>query len=73
VVFEMYLITSPVWSLNSITRIPASTSQSMQVMSPELVTICRSLMNRQQLRYPECALNSRAPLVLLMVSLARRL
>lgn len=34
-----YLITSPVWSLNSMTRTPASISQSMQVMSPELVTI----------------------------------
>lgn len=34
-----YLITSPVWSLNSTTRTPASMSQSMQVMSPELVTI----------------------------------
>lgn len=34
-----YLITSPVWSLNSMTRTPASISQSMHVISPELVTI----------------------------------
>lgn len=45
-----YLITSPVWSLNSITRTPASMSQSIQVMSPEEVTIWRSLMNLQQER-----------------------
>ena len=45
-----YLITSPVWSLNSTNRTPASMSQSMQVMSPEEVTIWRSLRKRQQLR-----------------------
>lgn len=36
---EKYLMTSPVWSLNSTTRTPASMSQSMQVISPEEVTI----------------------------------
>ena len=56
-----YLITSPVWSLNSMTLTPASISHNMQVMSPLLVTIWRSLMKRQQLRYPEWALSSRAP------------
>ena len=45
-----YLITSPVWSLNSTTRTPASISHNMQVMSPEEVTIWRSLRKRQQLR-----------------------
>src|SRR5690554_2438699 len=66
-----YLITSPVWSLNSMSLIPASRSQSMQLMSPLDVKICRSLRKRQQERYPECALNSRATLT--DPSLVRRL
>src|ERR1700675_4445617 len=56
----LMLITSPRWSANSVTFDPVSTSHFIQVISPEEVKMLRSLMNRQQERYPECPDSSRA-------------
>src|SRR5277367_6322636 len=56
----LMLMTSPKWSANSVTLAPVSRSHFIQVMSPDEVRMARSLINRQQERYPECPESSLA-------------